>query len=820
MSSDKMSLSILFADMWEGFDPMNNFFIDMLKIRNEWSHVQGTNNTNEKYDLIVAGPFGKSWTTIDKKVPIVFFSGERWVRSMESEFTHSSRTDILYLTNDPIEDDNHMRLPIWTIYLNLFKYQNEIVVDSKCNPNGLPIALAATSQGDNSLSRPNFCGFVVSNPYNNIRNSAFYALHNYKKVDSGGAYMNNIGGPIQHLYGGGGGGDIAKYFFLKERKYCLCFENGLAPGYVTEKLLHAKMAGCIPIYWGDKHALSDFDPRGFIHIPEEHTPESIVRIVDLLEKNNDMALKIAKTPALSQEHIQKMLLSVSKISSEISKRVHNTIKNREIVESKDTSSLTIKETMSCESPKLFDRVDDIWMVNLDRRKDRWDQWASLYPELAKHTQRFNAIDGKQLVLTESLAKLFAKNDFKWKKSVAGCALSHIILWLQLVSESSDVNSYLVFEDDMRFKDEKGWKSSLNNALNMLPPDTEVAYLGGILPGNKPGYPNVLQKVNDTWSVILPNTMFTRIPAPVFHFCTYSYYITKAGAEKLLRNFIAGGAGCFTSIDHYMGNPVHGLIRYVMTDVAVTCFQEDDPVYVKSDFDNYNRIDSFDSDIWNNKDMFTLYEINKYNLSDLHKSMYIVACDVLRICESNPKTRTLLAPREYFKRIASMGKNEEIEEILKYLHKITTYNSVESQNITMPSFSERSLDLGVIYKDGTGISQDDNLEEILKLRNESKLPVYNRDLDEIKKYKFLYVSKDIDLFYNILAGGAIPIYVRSDGEKDTAFWSKVKENFSMIECKNAAVASQFIDLLIKNPEKAETYRSGLMSEYIAFNLKGN
>jgi hypothetical protein len=30
----------------------------------------------------------------------------------------------------------------------------------------------------------------------------------------------------------------------------LCFENSVSPGYVTEKLIEAKVCGCVPIYYG------------------------------------------------------------------------------------------------------------------------------------------------------------------------------------------------------------------------------------------------------------------------------------------------------------------------------------------------------------------------------------------------------------------------------------------------------------------------------------------------------------------------------------------------------------------------------------------
>lgn len=90
-------------------------------------------------------------------------------------------------------------------------------------------------------SKSRFCNFVVSNgnadPY---REQVFYALNAYKKVDSGGRYLNNIGAPIRD-----------KFAFQSECRFSLCFENSSTPGYLTEKLIQAAAAQTIPIYWGD-----------------------------------------------------------------------------------------------------------------------------------------------------------------------------------------------------------------------------------------------------------------------------------------------------------------------------------------------------------------------------------------------------------------------------------------------------------------------------------------------------------------------------------------------------------------------------------------
>ncbi len=49
----------------------------------------------------------------------------------------------------------------------------------------------------------------------------------------------------------------------------MCFENTSTQGnegYVTEKLVDAMLAGCIPLYWGDHRVSEDFNPDSFIDL--------------------------------------------------------------------------------------------------------------------------------------------------------------------------------------------------------------------------------------------------------------------------------------------------------------------------------------------------------------------------------------------------------------------------------------------------------------------------------------------------------------------------------------------------------------------------
>eukprot|EP00884_Botryococcus_braunii_P004805 jgi/Botrbrau1/14325/Bobra.0287s0017.1 len=59
-------------------------------------------------------------------------------------------------------------------------------------------------------------------------------------VESYGACANNMG----HSR------DKSKLDIFREYKFCVCMENSLARGYVTEKVYDGLVAGCLPIYYG------------------------------------------------------------------------------------------------------------------------------------------------------------------------------------------------------------------------------------------------------------------------------------------------------------------------------------------------------------------------------------------------------------------------------------------------------------------------------------------------------------------------------------------------------------------------------------------
>lgn len=250
-------------------------------------------------------------------------------------------------------------------------------------------------------------------------------------------------------------------------------------------------------------------------------------------------------------------------------------------------------------------ISDIMLVNLERRKDRLDTFMENHPTLKDRLAIHTAVDGRALTLTPAIARVLRPNDFFWKKAVAGCALSHLGLWYRLANSGPETKSYFILEDDAKLV--AGWEEKWKVLAAAAPADWDVLYLGGVLPPNWSGLEAVKERVSEGWCRVAPNQIFgQKVPTRYMHFCTYAYVISKAGAQKIMK-LIEERDGFFTSADHIMCNHFDRLNMYFTDPKLSGCTQEDDPVYCRSQFNDFSRVDKFDSDLWNNDERWTLEE---------------------------------------------------------------------------------------------------------------------------------------------------------------------------------------------------------------------
>ena len=188
----------------------------------------------------------------------------------------------------------------------------------------------------------------------------------------------------------------------------------------------------------------------------------------------------------------------------------------------------------------------------------------------------------------------------------GCALSHLKLWNMLISEPPEIKSFLIMEDDGRL--DPGWRDAWNLAYKSLPAEWDCVYLGGVLPPNRQGFVNTLERVGPGLAKVLPNKFFgQKEPTTYFHFCAYAYVLSRQGAQKILQS-ILDRDGYWTSADHMVCNRVDKMNLYVLDPLVAGASQDNDPSYQSAQFNDFSRVDNFDSDLWNNDERFSPEEI--------------------------------------------------------------------------------------------------------------------------------------------------------------------------------------------------------------------
>jgi len=70
---------------------------------------------------------------------------------------------------------------------------------------------------------------------------------------------------------------------LLDYKFALVMENTNVPAYITEKLLNAFVAGCVPIYYGTEDVFDIFNKDAFVYFNESSPEEAVTLVRHLME---------------------------------------------------------------------------------------------------------------------------------------------------------------------------------------------------------------------------------------------------------------------------------------------------------------------------------------------------------------------------------------------------------------------------------------------------------------------------------------------------------------------------------------------------------
>jgi alpha(1,3/1,4) fucosyltransferase len=252
-----MKVRIDFCDFTPGFPKTDNFFYHLLRERFE---VQICDSP----DFLIFADLGQHVHRVHNCVKIHFCA---------EDFAPDFELCDYAFTCRQMDDPRNLRLPYYAL----------------CPPQAL---LKDQEDLEKVMAAKNkFCGFLAgyADKKTRVRNDFFRKLCRYKKVDSAGRALNNVGYRVPP-------GPAAKLEFLRPYKFNLAFENASVPGYTTEKIFEAMHARAMPIYWGNPGVSREFNPKSFLNYFDFPDEEALIEKIIELDQDDAKYLEYLRRP--------------------------------------------------------------------------------------------------------------------------------------------------------------------------------------------------------------------------------------------------------------------------------------------------------------------------------------------------------------------------------------------------------------------------------------------------------------------------------------------------------------------------------------------
>lgn len=244
-------LKIDFCDFWPGFLKEDNYFTNLLR---QYYDVEVCNQP----DFLFFSTVGNQHFAYD--CTKIYYTPE----SFPPDFLKCDYS----ISFEPKDTTRNLRFPLYMLYGDL----KQLLSPKK-------------PYSEVRKKHTRFCNMVVSNARATRRIEFFEKLSKYKIVDSGGKYLNNIGGPV---------GD--KRDFISNYKFTLSFENKIYTGYTTEKLVEPMWCDSMPIYWGNPLIGQEFNTKSFINWDDYGSDDAVIERIIELDQNEDLYEEVYNQP--------------------------------------------------------------------------------------------------------------------------------------------------------------------------------------------------------------------------------------------------------------------------------------------------------------------------------------------------------------------------------------------------------------------------------------------------------------------------------------------------------------------------------------------
>lgn len=282
-----MTIKINFCDFWEGYDCKKSI---LYRILDKYFDVE----LSETPDFLFFSDFSIEHLKYD--CVKIHYTSEN-VRSMK-------KLADFEIGFDYSDSPKYLRLPLYVTYFDEF-YTLDKLLRKK----------TSTEIDDIVKRKTKFCCFIVSNDKSTKRNDFFEKLCKYKRVDSGGRVLNNIGRSVDN-----------KLEFLRPYKFTIAFENSSFPGYTTEKVLQPFHVDTIPIYWGSPVVHEEFNTASFLNWHDYGSDDALIEQIICVDNDESLYRNHLKE-CLFYDHRENLYFSESKLVNYFS-RVFRETKTR------------------------------------------------------------------------------------------------------------------------------------------------------------------------------------------------------------------------------------------------------------------------------------------------------------------------------------------------------------------------------------------------------------------------------------------------------------------------------------------------------------